>query len=202
MPSFAADRSAAVPGADVLADIAAEDLPADGLAKLLGDGALLLDGEVGDAARGVHLVRGHERVGGAGVDAARAASAAIGRDLKFCSGGHRKRGDDDAEQQPRTQLLIDDAGIFADPADACLGGHGPLDERAGVDVAAGLAGEALEQGGFDLTQTAEELIVIVGGDEFVCRFASVSRAAAPGVSGDPSGVGRVRGRSRAGPVAL
>src|ERR1700722_3570130 len=72
------DRSPSVPRTDILADVAAEDLAADGGAKILGDAAFFLDGEIGDAAGGVHLARCDECVGGAGVDAAGARAAAVG----------------------------------------------------------------------------------------------------------------------------
>ncbi len=46
-----------IPGADILADVAAEDLAADAVAEVFGDVAALLDGQVRDAAGGVHLIR-------------------------------------------------------------------------------------------------------------------------------------------------
>ena len=44
---------ALVPGADLVADVAAEDPPFQPLRERLGDGSLLLDREIGDAAGGV-----------------------------------------------------------------------------------------------------------------------------------------------------
>src|SRR6202012_2778661 len=72
------DWSFAIPGADVLTDVAAEDLATNGLAQLFGDDAFFFDGEIGDAAGGVHLMRSYECIGRAGVDASGAASAAVG----------------------------------------------------------------------------------------------------------------------------
>ena len=118
-------------------------------------------------------------------------SAAIG---EVSAGRDGERGDDDAEQEPRAELLIDDAGVFADPADAGACGDGALDEGTGVDVAARLAGETLLQdGGFDVAEAGEELVVVVGGDELGGWLAGArvgSRLTAPGVAGDPAGVGR------------
>ena len=54
------------------------------------------------------------------------------------SGEELERGEDHAEKQPRAELLIDDAGVLADPADAGVLGVDALDDRAGIDVAAGL----------------------------------------------------------------
>ena len=75
-----ADRRAAIPGAHVLADVAAEDLAAHLRAQRLGNGAPLLDGQVGDAAARVHLVGRDQSARGAGIDAARAAAAAVFRE--------------------------------------------------------------------------------------------------------------------------
>ncbi len=174
-----------VPGADVLADVAAEDLAAHGFAQFCGDGALLFDGEVGDAARGIHLVWRDEGVGGAGVDAAGAGAAAVGGDLQGSVGGDGDGGDDDGEEKPGAELLINDAGVFADPADAGFGGEGALDEGAGVDVAAGLAGEAVLQGGFEVMEAVEELVVVVGGEEVcldLCLGLGLGRSRRSGLS--------------------
>ena len=108
-------RSAAVPGADVLADVAAEDVRADAGAMLLRNRAAQLDREVGDAERRVEPLPGHDGRGRAGVDAARAGAAAVGR--------RRVRRDVErhqqfAQEEPRAQLLVDQAGIPADPAQA------------------------------------------------------------------------------------
>ena len=113
-----------IPGADILADVAAEDLAADGRAEFFGDGAALLDGEVGDAAGGVHLARGDEGVGGAGVDAA-ACRCRSGRRPGWAAlvGGDLERGEDAAEEEPRAELLIEDAGVLAGPADAGVAGE-------------------------------------------------------------------------------
>ena len=69
-------------GADLLADVAAVDAIAgfgEGGAERFRDRPLQLDGEVGDAATGVQRVRSGDRAAGAGVDAARAGSAAAFR---------------------------------------------------------------------------------------------------------------------------
>src|SRR5436305_1872423 len=66
------------PGADVLADVAAEDLVADGRAQFRCDLASFLNGEVSDAAARIHFSRRDEGLSGAGIQAARATSAAVG----------------------------------------------------------------------------------------------------------------------------
>src|SRR5688572_26062360 len=59
-----------VPGTDQLAIVAAVHAVADKRAKLLRDRALVLDGEVRDAATGIELVRTPDRLRRADVDAA------------------------------------------------------------------------------------------------------------------------------------
>src|SRR5205823_4192983 len=53
----------AVPGADVLADVATEDPVAELVGERVGDRSLVLDGPVADAAAGVELVGTGEGVG-------------------------------------------------------------------------------------------------------------------------------------------
>ena len=64
-------------GAHILTDIATEDLAAHTLHERGVDGALVLDGEVADATRRVHLIRRGKRAGGACFETARAGAATI-----------------------------------------------------------------------------------------------------------------------------
>jgi len=128
-------RRFAIPWADVLADIAAEDMPSHSVAHLFGNRAALFDREIGDTLVGVELVRCNQRVGWAGIDASCASTAAIGRGnigLEF------EGRQDNAQEQPRTQFLVEDAGVLADPADAGVFGVHALDERTSIHVATGL----------------------------------------------------------------
>ena len=47
-----------------------------------------------------------------------------------------KRSQNHAKKEPRSELLVDDAGILADPSDAGVFGVHAFDERAGVNVGA------------------------------------------------------------------
>src|ERR1017187_9406849 len=91
---------AAVPGADVLADVAAEDVRTDGGATLQGDGGAELDGEVRDAERGIDT-GWKEGGGGTGGDAAAGGAAGgggrgIGRDIE--------RDEQFAEDEPGAEI--------------------------------------------------------------------------------------------------
>jgi len=77
----------------------------------------------------------------------------------------RQGGDDDSEQQPGAKLLVDHAGVFADPADAGAGGKGALEDGAGVDVAACLAVGMAVQASLEQAQPGEQLVVVVGGNQ-------------------------------------
>ena len=145
--------------------------------------------------RRVHLVRGGEGVGGAGVDAARAGAATVGGgecELVWleCEGR-----DDDGEEEPRAELLVEDAGVFADPADACIAGVDALDDGAGIDEAAGLEGaEFGEELVAEFFQAAEQDFVVIRG-----AFA----VGGPGVAGDPAGsVGSGVGGARLGGIVI
>jgi hypothetical protein len=71
-------RELVIPGADVLADVTAED-PVAHIPVLRGiDLPSMLDGEVGDAQTTVEYPFGREGIGGASLEAARAGSASIG----------------------------------------------------------------------------------------------------------------------------
>jgi hypothetical protein len=190
------DRRTTVPGADILADIASEDLSAHQTAQLFRDTSLLLDRQVGDAARGVHLARSYERVCRASIDTPRATSTAIRCDVPFGVERYWQRRDDDTKQQPGAKLLVDDACVFADPSYAGLRGGGPLYQRTGIDVASRLTDESLVEFLLHSAQPAKKLFVVVGGDEFI--GISAFGSSAPGVAGDPAGVCR-RGVDRQRP---
>jgi len=92
----------AVVGADVLADVAAEDVAAHGSAEVLRDGAAELDGEVGDAAAGVEEVGLDQGFSGAGVEAEGAGAAAVG----LGRGGFEFQvGDEQPEEKEKWEML-------------------------------------------------------------------------------------------------
>src|SRR4051794_5192276 len=95
----------------------------------------MLDGEIGDALSRVELVRLGDRARGAGVDTSRASAAAIDRGL---IGWEIERRDHFTEEQPRTDVGIDDAGVFAKPADSRAGGELLFHHRSSVDTGARL----------------------------------------------------------------
>ncbi len=73
------DWGSPIPGANVLANIATEDVTAHRFAQSFRNAATKFDGQVGDAEARIHHVRIHERTGGAGIDAFGARAAEVGR---------------------------------------------------------------------------------------------------------------------------
>src|SRR5712692_7415751 len=93
---------AAVPGTNVLANVAAEHVVADGFAQLAGNRAAQLDREIGDATARIHDVGFYKSLRGTRVDTAAAASAQIWRRQNAIFQGWRKiQGSEDrAEKNP------------------------------------------------------------------------------------------------------
>src|SRR6185437_12713279 len=162
-----------------------EDLPADGGPQRFFDGAFLLDREIGDAARGIHLAR-RKCFGGTGIDAARAGTAAVCGRKRPCLLGKVERRDDDSEQQPRAEPFVEDAGVFADPADAGTLRILALHDWPGVNVAACLevGTKTLMEGVLDGAQLCKKDLMVV-----TARVV-VMRASAPRVACNPPCTGR------------
>ena len=73
----------------------------------------------------------HERLSWTSVNATSARSATVGRGH---IGGQFKRSDDDAEKQPRADLLIDQASVFPEPADSGVSREHTFQDRTSVNV--------------------------------------------------------------------
>src|SRR5438067_977311 len=103
-----------VPRTHQLAVVTAVDAIADRLAQLNRNGAVVLDGEIGDAAPRIQPPGGDDRTGGAGRDA-RLAAAAVGAGALIHRQGQVRQ--DLAEKEPRAPLARDEVGVLADPAE-------------------------------------------------------------------------------------
>src|SRR5205085_4468210 len=109
-----------VPGTNILADVAAKNVVPDLVSKLNRYLALLLDSQVRDAPRGIHLVWRSQRICRASVDATRTRAASVrrrshSRNLFVVQPDRREYG---SQEQPRSVVLIDHAGVLPQPADA------------------------------------------------------------------------------------
>lgn len=130
---FAGDLGEAVPGTGVEAVIAAVNAVADGAAEFEGDGAFVLDGEIGDAAGGGEFARSGDGLGWAGGDAGGAFATVV------AGGGiglHFQGGEEFGEEEPGAEFTVDLNGRFAIPSEAGGGGEVALEDGAGIDVVA------------------------------------------------------------------
>ena len=157
--------------ADFLADITA--VYVFGFGDFLGEVGrnlvFVFDCEVGDAEARVDDAGGDYGAGGASVDAFGAVAADFGGAVlvdvpavMFWRVVELEGGDDFGEKDPGAVVAGDQAGIFADDAEAGLFGEGAFEEGAGVDVAFVLmvGGEGLEEG-FELLEFFGDNLVIV-----------------------------------------
>ena len=124
--------------------------------------AVVLDGEVGDAARRVQHARLDERVRGAGLEAAATRAAPIRCEGEI--GSERGIGEDDADEGERAQRRVDEHHVLADPAEARPLGQLALGDGPCVHVAARLrSGRNLTDLPGEPLQSAAEHAMIVGG---------------------------------------
>ena len=92
--------------------------------------AFVFDGQVGDAAARIEPVRRDDRLGRADVDAAHAGAAMrAGRRVDR----QRQVDVDLAEEEPRAAVLVDQAGVLADPAQPGVARQRALEHRRRVD---------------------------------------------------------------------
>src|ERR1044071_800247 len=172
-----------VPWTNILADIATEYVVPNGRPELFRDCATLFNGQIGDAETRIQLARRHNGLRGAGVNAAGATSASVG------SGGvcaKLQRSENHAKKQPRPHLLMDDAGVLANPSNSRMPGINALEDWASINIAAGFNWQttvrrALPNGGLYLLETWKQRVVII-----LCS---------PGIARDPASL-RVAGFHR------
>src|SRR6516164_993875 len=120
-----------VPRTHVLADIAAEHVGAHPLTELGWNRPFELDSEIGDAPRRVHDIGLHQSSRRAGFKTPRAGTAAVGgRQV----GIEFETGQDHADEEPRTLLLVNQASVLAHPANAGEPSKSAFHDGPGVDV--------------------------------------------------------------------
>src|SRR3974377_1092636 len=103
-----------VPRTHQLAVIAAEDAIADPLAQLHRDRAVVLDGEIGNAAARIEAPGRNDRPRRAGGDARLGGATVRARRLIE---RERQNGEQLPEEEPRAALTRDEVGVLADPAE-------------------------------------------------------------------------------------
>ncbi len=155
---FAGDLGEAVPGAGVEAIIAAINPVPDGAAEFQGDGALVLDGEIGNAAGCREFPGCGDGLGRTGGDAGGAFSAMIaGGGIGF----HLQRGEEFGEKEPGAEFAMDLNSGFAIPSQAGGRGEVTLQDRTGVDVVALGASHVLKGKVEVLEFVLNEIVVVI-----------------------------------------
>ena len=156
---LAAGLGELVPRTDREAIVAAVDAVAHQRAQFARDRALVLDGEIGDAAPRIEPVRRRESGGRADVEAGVAGAAMI---VRRRVGRQLERGEDRAEEQPGAELERHQIGVLALPAEAGRFGERLLHHGRGIDehldVAAGLFDQPAAE---RLQPRLDHLVVIV-----------------------------------------
>ena len=119
-----------VPGTDGETVVAAEDAVAHRRAEARRDVSLMLDGEIGDARARVDAVGRGEGMRGTYVEATPAGPAMI---LFRRVGSDLRRGEDRADEEPRSEFARYEIGVLALPAEPGAGGERLLHHRRRID---------------------------------------------------------------------
>ena len=149
----------AVPRADQLAVVAAEDAVADRCPQRFRDWAVVFDGQVADAEPRIESIGGDDRAGWADVDAGLAGAAVV---LCRVIDGQLEVGVELTEEEPRAGSAVDQVGVLADPAEPGTLGERFLEHRRTVDEhpvteRADLCGDAF---GEPLQPLPDQLVVV------------------------------------------
>src|SRR5680860_15154 len=127
-----------VPGANVLADIAAEGPIVEFALEFIGDFIFKFDGKIGYTFAAIYNVGLDNGLGRTGVDAGRAGTAMIGYGSVIFQ---IKIYDEFGDKVERTYLLGEQVAVLADPAKSAFGGpclvqhRRRIDKRPTVDLA-------------------------------------------------------------------
>jgi hypothetical protein len=121
-----------VPGADLLADVAAGDPRAKGISDLIWELRIsIFDGVKRDASAGIDDERFGDGICRTGIHAGFAATAkASGWFIRFKIQG----GDQMADHHPRPPLAVDDVAVFTDPAQTGFLRPGFVQQRCGINT--------------------------------------------------------------------
>lgn len=110
-----------VPGANLLADIAPENLLPNRMAQVFRDVCAVFNGQVRDAAGCIDCPVGQDAAGWASFQAALTIAAMLS--LKGLIGLNLQGGEDFSQEQPGTELRVDQAAILPDPSQTSPDSH-------------------------------------------------------------------------------
>ena len=119
-----------VPGADLLADVAAGDPRAEGISDLIRKLSFsIFDGVKSDASTGIDDERFGDGVCRTGIDAS---SAATAETSSWFIGFEIQSGQQMANHHPRPPLAVDEVAVFTDPAQTGFLRPGLVKQRCGI----------------------------------------------------------------------
>ena len=119
-----------VPGADLLADVAAGDPRAEGISDLIRKLSVsIFDGVKSDASAGIDDERFSDGVCRTGIHASFAATAKTSS--RFI-GFEIQGGEQMADHHPRPPLAVDEVAVFTDPAQTGFLRPGLVQQRCGI----------------------------------------------------------------------
>jgi hypothetical protein len=193
-----------VPGADRQAIVAAIDAVANQGAHLARDRPLQFDGQIGNAAPGVELIRCREGRCGADVETAPAGTAMVALGLV---GRQLQRGENSAEEEPRAHTARHQVGVLALPAQPGRLSQRLLHDRGGIDEDLDLAALLLDQPAPQPLQPLLDHVVIVAAlgvdaDRGPVRLRQNCQRVASGGVGGRVGLGQHDDRTGFGPQSF
>ena len=171
----------AVPGAHVLADVAAKNAVFHFPPEFRVDIPFVLDGKVGDTAPGIHHPRGHDCLGGAGVDAACAGAAPVGK-FPYRHSRNLLVDQQDSDKETASVHRGNKHAVLPGPSKSGPSGPGPLQQGCGIHKSPAAAGCDL------LTDPAEEFVHLLLHDRVIVASECVFRNdGGGGISGGVAG---------------
>ena len=186
-----------VPRTDILADVAAKHLPSHPGTQIRSDRPFLLNCQICNAPRRIHLPRRNQRIRGTRIDAPGTTPAPIRSNTCSASIRYLQRSYDHPQQQPGTLLLVDHASILSNPPHSRSRRESSLDNRPRIHIATRLAIHRLKQPRLYLPQTSKHLFVIVRRHQLL-PFSSLLPypfsllSSAPRIPPNPSSIHRCR----------
>ncbi len=147
-----------VPRADRKAIIASVDLVAYRRAEFTRDGALVLDGEIRNAAPRIELIRRGKRIGRTDVETRAATATVIARPIVR---GQINRGEYRAEKQPGAEFSRNQIGVLALPTETGGFGERLFHDGRGIDKNLDIAARSFDQPASKTLQPRLDDIVIV-----------------------------------------
>src|SRR5712672_3553013 len=132
------DRGVAIPRTDILANIAAEDMPPHGFAQLCRNRATQFNREIRDAAARVENVGLDNGGGRARIDAQTAIPTKISRRSSGRAERLRQieRRYDYPKERPRPRFFVDETRVLRQPSEPRVFCRNSFDDRAGIYIGA------------------------------------------------------------------